>query len=368
MRHDRTMQRGRTEPARPAPDRTGHQRVRADALVTGRGGGRPLDQATRGFMEARFGHDFGKVRVHTDAAADASARATRAHAYTVGSDIAFRADQYAPDTHDGRALLGHELAHVVQQERLGGTIGGELDVSRPSDGAEREAAAVGESVARGEAVQVQSASAPAVQREGDGEEDHGIMSSVLGAFAGLHGATELIHAASLPSVIAAGDAGAPIFPGMMSMLGLGEKSVEAGQGLYAASNAGHHAAGGGLANWLGPLGLAAGAYEVYHNLSAEHMTGTNTLGAIGGAAGMVSGGVGTMGLLGSLTGSAGLASAAASLGPVGAVAGAGAAGIGIGTLIAENTGIDEAIGDGLFDVLGPEPGLWLADNLPSWLQ
>ena len=66
--------------------------------------------------------------------------------------------------------------------------------------------------------------------------------------------------------------------------------------------------------------------------------------------------------------SASLAGAAASAGPVGMVAGAGAAGIGLGTLIAENTGVDEAIGDGLFDVLGPEPGLWLADNLPSWLQ
>ena len=28
--------------------------------------GQPLDAATRAFMEPRFGHDFSKVRVHTD--------------------------------------------------------------------------------------------------------------------------------------------------------------------------------------------------------------------------------------------------------------------------------------------------------------
>ena len=36
--------------------------------------GRPLDAATRAFFEPRFGHDFGKVRVHSDAEAAESAR------------------------------------------------------------------------------------------------------------------------------------------------------------------------------------------------------------------------------------------------------------------------------------------------------
>src|SRR5208283_3886724 len=35
--------------------------------------GQPLDQGTRAFMEPRFGHDFSKVRVHTDARAAESA-------------------------------------------------------------------------------------------------------------------------------------------------------------------------------------------------------------------------------------------------------------------------------------------------------
>src|SRR5689334_12553794 len=49
--------------------------------------GQPLDTATRAFMEPRFGHDFSRVRVHTDSPAAESARAVEALAYTVGQDI-----------------------------------------------------------------------------------------------------------------------------------------------------------------------------------------------------------------------------------------------------------------------------------------
>jgi|GEM_PF-5013629 len=80
-----------------------------------RGGGAPLDATTREFMETRFGHDFGSVRVHTGEAADVSARAVNARGYTVGGDIVFAANEYAPHTGAGRWLLAHELAHVVQQ-------------------------------------------------------------------------------------------------------------------------------------------------------------------------------------------------------------------------------------------------------------
>src|SRR6266404_2418206 len=51
--------------------------------------GHPLDSSTRTFMESRFGHDFGSVRVHNDSQAAESARAMNARAYTVGNDIAF---------------------------------------------------------------------------------------------------------------------------------------------------------------------------------------------------------------------------------------------------------------------------------------
>lgn len=77
--------------------------------------GQPLDTETRAFMEPRFGHDFSRVRVHTDAVAADSARAIGARAYTVGPDIAFGAGEYAPRGRAGKRLLAHELAHVVQQ-------------------------------------------------------------------------------------------------------------------------------------------------------------------------------------------------------------------------------------------------------------
>ncbi|MFF1696521.1 DUF4157 domain-containing protein [Streptomyces sp. NPDC058257] len=82
-------------------------------------GGQPLSVATRAFMEPRFGHDFGRVRVHTDAGAAASARAVHADAYTLGHHLVFAAGRYAPETSQGQRLLAHELTHVVQQ--TGGT-------------------------------------------------------------------------------------------------------------------------------------------------------------------------------------------------------------------------------------------------------
>jgi hypothetical protein len=84
--------------------------------------GRPLDAATRAFMEPRFGHDFSKVRVHSDERAAESARAVNALAYTVGDHVAFGAGQYAPGSGAGRKLLTHELVHVVQQSRAGSGI------------------------------------------------------------------------------------------------------------------------------------------------------------------------------------------------------------------------------------------------------
>jgi hypothetical protein len=80
-----------------------------------RGPGQSLDGATRAFMEARFGHDFSRVRVHADARASQSAREVNAVAYTVGQNIAFDTGAYAPSTLRGQRLLAHELAHVVQQ-------------------------------------------------------------------------------------------------------------------------------------------------------------------------------------------------------------------------------------------------------------
>ena len=82
--------------------------------------GRPLDAPLRHDMEQRFGHDFSRVRIHADSAAEQSAREIKANAYTVGRDIAFGAGQFAPETQEGRRLIAHELTHVVQQSGSNG--------------------------------------------------------------------------------------------------------------------------------------------------------------------------------------------------------------------------------------------------------
>lgn len=94
------------------PEVTPDTQAAIDAM---RGGGAPLDPATRAFMEPRFGHDFSQVRVHTDARAATVARSLDALAFTVGNDIAFAPGQYRPASDDGRALLAHELTHTLQQ-------------------------------------------------------------------------------------------------------------------------------------------------------------------------------------------------------------------------------------------------------------
>jgi Domain of unknown function (DUF4157) len=84
-----------------------------------RSAGQPLPSQTRKMMESRFGHDFSRVRVHTDGRAAEAARSVHARAYTVARDVVFGAGEYSPGTTAGQQLLAHELAHVVQQSHGG---------------------------------------------------------------------------------------------------------------------------------------------------------------------------------------------------------------------------------------------------------
>ena len=138
--------------------------------VVGSGGGALLDRDTRGFMESRLGADFSDVRVHTDAKATESARSVQAHAYTVGNDVVFQSDKYAPQSDSGQRMLAHELTHVVQQ-RSGPVAGtpapGGIQISHPSDSFERAAEASADRVMSSATPSVEShaAAAPAaVQR------------------------------------------------------------------------------------------------------------------------------------------------------------------------------------------------------------
>jgi hypothetical protein len=76
-----------------------------------RSGGAPLPGALLGRMQAAFGADFSAVRIHEGP----QAARLGALAFTVGSDIYFAPGRYRPGTPQGRLLLGHELAHVLQQ-------------------------------------------------------------------------------------------------------------------------------------------------------------------------------------------------------------------------------------------------------------
>ncbi|HEX5676131.1 MAG TPA: DUF4157 domain-containing protein, partial [Azonexus sp.] len=113
--------------------------------------GRPLEPALRQDMEQRFAHDFSQVRIHTDAQAAQSARNVSARAYTVGQHVVFGAGEFAPDTRRGRQLLGHELAHTVQQ---GGTLARVPLIAHLAPGSplESAAAAAGRAVVNGGAV------------------------------------------------------------------------------------------------------------------------------------------------------------------------------------------------------------------------
>jgi hypothetical protein len=102
--------------------------------------GQPLDSATRGFMERRFGRDLCDIRVHTDEDAAKSAQAVNAYAYTVGHHVVFGANQYAPATEDGRHLLAHELTHSIQQQLHAYQPDATLEIADSGGPAESEAA------------------------------------------------------------------------------------------------------------------------------------------------------------------------------------------------------------------------------------
>jgi len=100
-------------------------------------GGIPLGGETQKSLSDRFSFDFSAVRIHADAAAASSAEGLRAKAFTTGSHIYFASGRYSPQTVAGRALLTHELTHVVQQSRA-------VPTSRPqilptSDSSEHDA-------------------------------------------------------------------------------------------------------------------------------------------------------------------------------------------------------------------------------------
>jgi outer membrane protein OmpA-like peptidoglycan-associated protein len=131
--------------------------------------GQPLDVATRAHMEPRFGHDFSRVRVHTDAKAADSARAVNAQAYTVGSNIVFQVGKYTPRTMAGKRLLAHELTHTIQQNNVPRA---NLMIAQHSDQYEWQAEEASRMMTFGSKVpQIQSFHKEAIQRRVSEQEE-----------------------------------------------------------------------------------------------------------------------------------------------------------------------------------------------------
>lgn len=96
-------------PPTPPPDAGPWSDTLPSAGLTS--GGSPLPAPVRSFYEERFGTDFSDVRIHRDAASDASCRSIGAHAFSYDNHVHLSADApVAPSF-----VLAHELAHVVQQ-------------------------------------------------------------------------------------------------------------------------------------------------------------------------------------------------------------------------------------------------------------
>jgi hypothetical protein len=133
---------------------TGAKPGRVPAL----GGGLPLPPPVRRDAEAAFRVDFGMVRVQRD---DPAADELGARAFTVGTHIVFAPGAWQPETVEGRKLIAHELAHVVQQA---GTAAVAQGRGEAGPGHETEADRAAEAASRGERVGPLTGAGPAVQR------------------------------------------------------------------------------------------------------------------------------------------------------------------------------------------------------------
>jgi hypothetical protein len=161
--------------------------------------GESLDHEVQHQLGEQFDQDFGQVRVHTDAAAASAAEALGTSAYTAGRDIYFARGRYAPESPEGRRLLAHELAHVVQQERAAASLTSPGESRSTAAAAEHEAESVARAATRGERVPEITTAGKGLQtdvgwaRRGPLPDPYGTL-LLLNAFAGKFlDAAKLIH-------------------------------------------------------------------------------------------------------------------------------------------------------------------------------
>lgn len=114
-------------------------------------------------MSRRLGHDFAKVRVHSDQRSDESTRAVGAAAFTVGNHVVLRNRPYDVMAPRDRYLLAHELAHVAQQRTPVGRTEA-LSVGAEDDPVERQADAAADAATHGRAAPIRGQSHAGVLR------------------------------------------------------------------------------------------------------------------------------------------------------------------------------------------------------------
>jgi hypothetical protein len=107
-----------------APDAAMPEPARVHAAL---GPGEPLSPSVRTHMEGALGVALGDVRIHADGIGARIAAEQAATAFTVGSHVAFAANEYRPGTLAGDALLAHELAHTEQQRESGSACDASLE-------------------------------------------------------------------------------------------------------------------------------------------------------------------------------------------------------------------------------------------------
>jgi hypothetical protein len=105
------------------------------------------------FMEMAFGGSLEDVQLRVSADADADA----AQAWTTGNEIVVAPGAFSSDSHEGRELIAHEVAHLTQRRRGRGTS--------QDGGAERDADRIAARVARTGEAGVSLSSGPTTQSE-----------------------------------------------------------------------------------------------------------------------------------------------------------------------------------------------------------
>ena len=163
--------------------------------------GLPLSDTLRAALEPRFGMSFAAVRVHPE-----SPRAGgTVHALTEGEDVHVAPGRYQPETEEGRRLLTHELAHVMQQRGAHAARSLGEDVAKGGVALEADAEQAAEAAIRGGAARVHLAAPPGVKQRFDSFEHLAVIDRGVRQATGKEGHIRL-KASGL--VVTAGEVGA----------------------------------------------------------------------------------------------------------------------------------------------------------------